>query len=54
MPLKEKILTYISKYISTSHKDDYGQHYLPSGIFFATLGRGPKAFQIGKTSAVNP
>ena len=24
-----------------------------SGIFFAILGRGPRAFQIGKISAVN-
>ena len=26
---------------------------LVSGIFFAILGRGPRAFQIGKISAVN-
>ena len=26
---------------------------LPTGIFFAILGRGPRAFQIGKNSAVN-
>ena len=26
-------------------------HY--TGIFFAILGRGPRAFQIGKISAVN-
>ena len=25
----------------------------PAGIFFAILGRGPRAFQIGKISAVN-
>ena len=25
-----------------------------TGIFFAILGRGPRAFQIGKISMVNP
>ena len=27
--------------------------YTSPGIFFAILGRGPRAFQIGKISAVN-
>ena len=26
---------------------------VPSGFFFAILGRGPRAFQIGKISVVN-
>ena len=26
---------------------------VPTGIFFSIFGRGPKAFQIGKISAVN-
>ena len=28
-------------------------HVAAPGIFFAILGRGPRAFQIGKISAVN-
>ena len=34
----------------------YPEDFVPStftGIFFANLGRGPRAFQIGKISAVN-
>ena len=27
--------------------------FMVAGIFFAILGRGPRAFQIGKISAVN-
>ena len=30
-----------------------GVSYCPSGIFLAILGRGPRAFQIGKISAAN-
>ena len=42
---------YILKYEITSLLSNLCQ-YMYTGIFFAILGRGPRAFQIGKISAV--
>ena len=36
-----------------SEKYRFSHVFLLTGIFFAILGRGPRAFQIGKISAVN-
>ena len=35
-------------------KGRYLFHTLPPGIFLAILGRGPRAFLIGKISDINP
>ena len=39
--------------ISKPHPECHSKVLDSAGIFFAILGRGPRAFQIGKISAVN-
>ena len=50
---KDKMVTRSDLYCLRNQVTDKSTPVSSPGIFFAILGRGPRAFQIGKISGVN-
>ena len=47
------VFTYVINYVSYSHKSDNTCHVCSQGLFFAILGRGPRAILIGKINDIH-